>query len=297
MVYWRRSMGGWFSAPVIRSDGTIYVCWSVSLPSSSTNLTALNATTGSVWWTYQIGGPASQAMPFTPALSPDGSTLYLSCGMRLLCAITASWATSVWNASLLPDNVWTSILLDSGRIFFGTDQGRVCAFAASNGAQTWCKVLSAAQAITTTPMIAVGGSLLYVVGGNGILYALDVNSQGAVVWSFGSQSKPPLFPPSLSANGFAYFFNTGALYAVGALTGLQIWNSTLISSGYAILSSQGMVYGVGSNGVTVALDSASCAFKWQSSFAATPVALSSSGTVYVLTPQGQVTTLDGNNGQ
>jgi outer membrane protein assembly factor BamB len=161
MVYWRRSMGGWFSAPVIRSDGTIYVCWSVSLPSSSTNLTALNATTGSVWWTYQIGGPASQAMPFTPALSPDGSTLYLSCGMRLLCAITASWATSVWNASLLPDNVWTSILLDSGRIFFGTDQGRVCAFAASNGAQTWCKVLSAAQAITTTPMIAVGGSLLY----------------------------------------------------------------------------------------------------------------------------------------
>lgn len=107
-----------YSSPLYH-DGRIY---SGSLPGK---VHCFSAADGKHVWTVDTG---AEIYDSSPAISPDGSTLFLSCVNGTFSAISAVEGKIVWQSHLPPGHVLASPTTDEARAYIASMSGRVTAF-------------------------------------------------------------------------------------------------------------------------------------------------------------------------
>ena len=231
-----------FSSPAV-ANGVVYV--------GSRNggiLYALDEQTGSEIWGR---GYLNYFIASSPVVA-DGKVFYSSwCSASCFqngqfVALDAATGAAVWaNATLPSSSVSSSPAVDSGRVFFGLDDGSVTALNETNGKAIWRVVPGGGTLIRNAPAVAYGRVF---VGSANRFFALD-ETTGATAWSFNTAN---FNTTSAVVNNGVVYFGTGRgnVYAVNATTGTQIWG--VLAAGAAISSSPALSLGskmilVGSN--------------------------------------------------
>lgn len=235
---------------------------------------------GSRQWAYSIQGFTVSS----PALSPDGETIYLgletSGGGGRILAIPRSGAAQRWAVNR-PQGIVTSPSVDTdGTVYIGGDDGRFLALNPANGTTRWQVNIGAP--ITSSAAISDGG-VIYFGGGDSQLWA--VNRDGTVRWRFAVGSWIDS-SPAIGVDGSIYFgCNDRSVYAVTPAGALK-WR---FDTGAAVRSSpaigaDGTVFIASRNQRVYALDAASGAVKWDfftnDDILASPV-VGADGTVYI----------------
>ncbi len=229
-----------FSSPAV-ANGMVYF--------GSRNggiLYALNEQTGSEVWGR---GYLNYFIASSPAVA-DGKVFYsswcvASCFQNgQFVALDASTGAVVWaNATLPSASVSSSPAVDSGRVFFGLDDGSVTALNETTGKAIW-RVVPGAAAIRNA--LAIASGRIYI-GTANRFFALD-EMTGATDWSFNTGNSNST--SAAVSNGVVYFgTGKGNVYAVNATTGVQQWVATTgasVSSSPALSLGSNMVL-VGSN--------------------------------------------------
>ena len=227
-----------FSSPAV-ANGVVYV--------GSRNggiMYALNEQTGSEIWGR---GYLNYFIAASPVVA-DGKIFYSSwCSASCFqngqfVALDAATGAAVWaNATLPSASLSSSPAVDSGRVFFGLDDGSVTALNETSGKAIWRVVPGGAATIRNAPTVAYGR--VYI-GSSNKFFALN-EITGATVWSFNTGNSNST--SAVVSNGVAYFgTGKGNVYAVNATTGVQIWTAT---TGASVSSSPAL--SLGSNAILV----------------------------------------------
>ena len=182
-----------FSSPVIDENGIVYV------GSNDNNLSAFN-TDGSIKWTFTTGNWVDSS----PALSKDGSTVYVGSWDNYLYAVNTDEGTLNWSFET-NSYITSSPAVDlNGRVYFGSMDSIFYALE-SNGSLAWEYFVG--QPVFSSPAIGENGTL-YFGDENGTLHA--INLDGTVKWTYEVEdvvdtNKSILSSPSLDTSGNIYF--------------------------------------------------------------------------------------------
>lgn len=139
--WWSQSTGGPIEASPVVSDGRVFV------PSTDGKLYAFDAIAGSLLWTFEAGDPIRS----TPALS--GGILYLvsdSGKLFALDAVTGKKRLSAGVGSPDPGASRTSPAVHQGKLYVGTEDGRVIRYDMNQLTQDWVFSIGAEQALSPT---------------------------------------------------------------------------------------------------------------------------------------------------
>jgi outer membrane protein assembly factor BamB len=207
------------SSPAV-VDGVVYV------GDDSTDLYALDATTGKQIWRYTTGDTGFMA----PAVANGIVYVNVANGVD---AVGATSGTRIWHYQVFQPRGVTVV---DGLVYFGSYQGGVYAVDAATGVKRW---FASTGAVETSPAVVDG--ILYVGADDDRLYAVDA-ATGAIKWTFKAgdyvRSSPSV------ADGVVYVgADDGHVYAVDGDTGTQIWAFALtgyVESGLGV--SNGVVY-------------------------------------------------------
>jgi outer membrane protein assembly factor BamB len=230
-----------FSSPAV-ANGVVYV--------GSRNggiMYALNEQTGSEIWGR---GYLNYFIAASPVVA-DGKVFYSSwCSASCFqngqfVALDAATGAVVWaNATLPSAPLSSSPAVDSGRVFFGLDDGSVTALNETNGKAIWRVVPGVVATIRNAPAVANGR--VYVGSANRFFALNEIT--GATIWSFNTGNANST--SAVVSNDIVYFgTGKGNVYAVNATTGIQIWAATTgasVSSSPALSLGSNMIL-VGSN--------------------------------------------------
>ena len=230
-----------FSSPAI-ANGVVYV--------GSRNggiMYALDEQTGSEIWGR---GYLNYFIASSPVVA-DGKVFYSSwCSSSCFqngqfVARDAATGAVVWaNATLPSSTLSSSPAVDSGRVFFGLDDGSVTALNETDGKAIW-RVVPGGSATIRNALTVANGRIY--VGSSNRFFALN-EMTGATVWSFNTGNSNST--SAVVSNGIVYFgTGRGNLYAVNATTGTQSWVATTgasVSSSPALSLGSNMIL-VGSN--------------------------------------------------
>jgi len=202
--------GGFWSSPVIGTDGTIYV------GSEDPYLYAINPN-GTQKWKFKTNGSVHQS---SPAIGSDG-TIYVGATDYYLYAINPDDGSQKWKY-YAGSQVYSAPSIGSdGTIYVGSHNGYLNAIN-SDGTLKWkysigAACSSSAPAIGTDGTIYIGSEY----GSNGLC---AVKPDGSLKWKF-STSNNVWSSPSIGADGTVYFTSMNKyLYAINPVNGLQIWN-------------------------------------------------------------------------
>jgi len=182
-----------FSSPVIDEKGIVYV------GSNDNNLTAFN-TDGSIKWTFTTGNWVDSS----PALSKDGSTVYVGSWDNYLYAVNTDDGSLNWSFET-SSYITSSPAVDlNDRVYFGSMDSIFYALE-SNGSLIWEYFVG--QPVFSSPAIGDNGTL-YFGDENGTLHA--INSDGTVKWTYEIEdvvdtNKSILSSPALDTSGNIYF--------------------------------------------------------------------------------------------
>lgn len=155
-----------WASPLIISD-TVYI------GSMDRRLYALSLSDGKERWSFRAGG----AFAATPALWND--TLYIGAFDDRFYAIDARAGGERWNFA--GENwFWGTPVVSAGIVYATDVNGNVYALDAESGAKKWKRALGVP--VRAGPAISGDGSLLFVGGRDGVLYALST-TDGVVLWS------------------------------------------------------------------------------------------------------------------
>jgi len=197
------------SSPVV-ADGVAYIA------NRDGDLSAIDATTGSRIWTFDLGYSDS-----TPAVV-DG-VVYAGSSDNDFYAIDAKSGQQVWLAELggdIDDAIVSSPVVVDGVVYVGSTDGSLYALDAASGRQIWTAGLGP---IPSSPAVVDG--IVYVTQKSLELYALDA-ATGQELWMFeagnlifGSRTSPAV------ADGTVFAFSNfdGELHAVDIESGQQRW--------------------------------------------------------------------------
>jgi len=191
---WKLSTNGViFSSPAIDENGVIYV------GSNDNNLTAVNSN-GSIKWTF----PTGNWVDSSPALSHDGTEVYVGSWDNKLYAISTTDGSEVWSYETNSYVTSSPAVGINGRIYFGSMDSIFYALE-KNGTKAW--EYFAGQPIFSSPSIGQEGTI-YFGDENGTLHA--VNPDGSVKWTYeveevADTNKSILSSPALDASGNIYF--------------------------------------------------------------------------------------------
>jgi outer membrane protein assembly factor BamB len=201
-MLWNYTIGGyvWSSPAVV--NGIVYVS------STDGKVYALNSTNGIQIWNYPINT--------SPYSSPNvvNGVLYEGSTDNNVYALNASNGLKLWNCTTV--GILYSPAVDRGVVYVSS-AGGTYALNASTGSKMWTFNNAAISSPTTA---------------NNIVYVSDVNSVDALdaatgikVWNFTADLAPN--EGFATANGILYFSGIfGAVYALNATTGAQIWLGT-----------------------------------------------------------------------
>lgn len=215
---------------------------------------------GAQKWVYETGAKNKNLDCF-PAITADGSRVYILDGDNVLHAVNTSNATAVWTKQLEgTDNKAGAVAIDKdGKVYVGT-RSFIYAFDAS-GEQLW----QTAASVTEIGSFALDGSTLYAaqIGGGGLV---AVNTaDGQVKWSVASNGDA--YAPVVGKDGSVYFVDKGgkSLYAVSA-EGVLKWKfngGSALTYCFPVLDEKGLIYFGTSAGMIYAIDSATGTEAWK----------------------------------
>lgn len=236
-VKWTFKTGGPIVASPAIADGVVYI------PSTDTNLYAIDQETGKEKWKYKSRMPIAS----TPAIA--NGLLYFVSSTGALGAIDTATGKIKWvlpteyerrfeaknlhgypsAAQTIPDawDIYTSSpAVANGKVYFGSGDGGVYAVDAQTGVLQW--KFSTNDVVHASP--AVVGGTVYIGSWDSYLYALDADT-GAVKWSFKTGEDPTIhnqvgFQSSAAVvDGTVYVGCRDAhVYAIDAASGHKKWD-------------------------------------------------------------------------
>ena len=250
----------------------------------------------------------------TAAPAVVDNVAYMGCGAAM-CAVQVPDQVVKWKARIPSGTItYSAAAVAGGLVYAGTNtSGAVYAFDAQSGAIRW-RFQSAGHDVWAGPSVAAG--VVYVGGDDQNLYALDART-GAKLWSF-TAGAPIVNTPAV-VNGVVYL-GAGALYALSASDGRQIWSGLGTSAGVTASPavSGGRVFvGASTPGVrgtpnfyafnSAGCGAAYCSPQWSAAIGLPPPAVGefdgiqssaavAADSVYVGAPDGKLYAVDPSNG-
>lgn len=196
----------------------------------------LAAQEGSLQWALTLQGWSVSS----PAVSPDGATIYVGVETRTAGRLVAVAADGSVRWSILrPDGISASPAVGAdGTIYAGCYDGKLYAINPANGAIRW--QYDAGSFIVSSPAIAADGTV-YFGAGDGRLHAVD--ARGALRWTFQTgdwvESSPAVGP-----DGTVYFGSRDRAFYAIAPDGREKWRfaSAGAVTGSPALGADGTIY-------------------------------------------------------
>ena len=260
-INWRykvRADGDVETPPTVGPDGTIYMA---SDALSSGWFFAMNPD-GSVKWKCITGGATHNV---SPALSPDGETVYVTTGARILVAVDTATGVEIWRTILSPGGTgnrhsnFSPVIAPDGTIYVANLHG-VSAMEPVNGTRLWEARFGSTQ-FSSPPALGADGTLY--VGGTGApsrFYALDP-SDGSVLWShrMTDEGRFKNTPAIIDANGNIFVGYATKYYAFdgdgdGAGNSRVLWTldiGLVIESGLTLAADGLLIGGAGRDLVAI----------------------------------------------
>jgi outer membrane protein assembly factor BamB len=199
-------------------------------------LYALNASTGTLLWSYDTGG----AVFSSPAVA--NGIVYVSSDGGDLDALNAITGAKLWSYTT-GGPVTSSPAVADGVVYIGSSDGNVYALNANTGGKLWS--YSSGGPVSASPAVANG--VVYIGSNDGNLYALNAGT-GTKLWSYDTGN--PVDSGLAVANGVVYAISEDIsivmggsyLYALNASTGTKLWSylTSSLSSSPAVVD--GLVY-------------------------------------------------------
>jgi outer membrane protein assembly factor BamB len=189
-------------------------------------LHAIDARTGKSRWTFRAGG----AIRARSAIF--GDSVFIQADDGLVYKVDAKSGVERWRARVMEKPVTRASLADpnsrynertsaanllNGRLFVGTQDGRIVAIDAATGGELW--TARTGDVIVSTPLVAE--ERVYVGSFDGKVYALDA-ATGAQMWTYDTgapvTSSPALYDGLVIVGSRSY-----DLVALDAATGRVVW--------------------------------------------------------------------------
>lgn len=244
---WTRGMGFIEASPTV-VGGIVYQ------GSGDNKLYALDATTGTLVWTFQTSSDVQSSAAVEAGVVYVGGSSDWPHGN--VYAIDASTGALLWTYQS-PKSIESSVVVADGIVYAGSHDGHVYALDASTGTLVWS--YRTGDEVFSTP--AVAGGVVYLGSTDHHVYAFDA-ALGTLLWTFEAGSS--IYSSPAVAGGMVYIGSSDAkLYALNATTGALVWSyptNQFVYSSPAV--ADGVVY-VGSGDHNVyALDAATGAPRW-----------------------------------
>ncbi len=221
---WSLNTGGTIFSSATVANGIVYIS------SNGGKLYAIDAITGHVFWSANIG-----SNDFGNAPTVANGVVYMGAPDDNLYAFDARTGHILWKAPT-QGRIGSSPALSNGVIYIGSDDFNIYAIDAKTGKQLWS--YATGNVIRSSPAVANG--IVYAGSDDGYLYAININ--GTLAWRYHTGGKVQSSPAV--ANGVVYAgSDDGRLYAFKAATGMLFWSYLTggsISSSPAIFN--GIVY-------------------------------------------------------
>lgn len=234
--------------PVI-ANGLIYLTLSTS--GNYGTLLAVNAADGTLKWSAPGG--------FLPPVVADGVAYAFSPNSNLLYAYDASTGALKWTFHDDRGFLEGLPVVVNGATYVEW-RNAVYALKSADGTRKWA--FDGFYPYPPDGMGVAANGLLYVVGGDGILYVLN-GTTGTPVWTRPSVSYV------FAAEGTLYVNDQNHLYALNGTDGKQLWSFAVTKPGTQVVAeADGLVYAVagqytGQVRGTLAISASSGAIKWQ----------------------------------
>lgn len=182
---------------------------------------------------YTSAPTLGSSIASSPALSSDGSTLFVGSDDHGLYAVAASTGAVRWRYAT-GGAVASSPAVDSRSqmVYVGSSDSRLHAVHAQSGEPSW--TFRTANAISSSPVVSRDGRAVYVGGQDGHLYAIR-SATGSQLWNVtmgggGCRNPTPTCgavwsSPALSPSGELVLVGShdGLLHAIDARTGREAW--------------------------------------------------------------------------
>jgi outer membrane protein assembly factor BamB len=208
-----------FSSPAV-ANGVVYE------GADDGKLYALDASTGSLLWSFPTGG----FIWSSPAVAKG--IVYVGSADGKVYALKASSGAMVWSFAT-SGLVIASPVVTNGTVYVGSDDGTVYALAAGNGALRWS--FATGGPVRSSP--AVSSSFLFFGSDDGNTYGLQ-RSNGALLWSW--PTGPIRSAPAVSGTSVYVTSENGRVYAL-TTTGYLRWS---FNTSYDIEASPAVANGV-----------------------------------------------------
>lgn len=205
-VRWRRSIGASESSPLLVGNRLYVGDW-------LGKVYALSASSGTIEWTFQTGGPVKGGVAHA------GTRVFVGSYDGHVYALSATTGQLIWRASGNgPGTFYSTPAVAYGRVYIGSTDSNVYSFGADTGDVRWS--YRTGGYVYGSP--AVWDGRVYVGSYDHTFYAFDA-ATGAVVWRFPANG--PISGSATVINGLVYFATlTGRTYALDTATGRLIWS-------------------------------------------------------------------------
>jgi outer membrane protein assembly factor BamB len=223
-------------SPIIGPDGVVYI------GADNGAVVALDGATGNIRWatTVQKAGVDS-----TPALGADG-ILYVGAGHAVV-ALNAATGAQQWRFETGGDVESAPSLTPDGTLYFGSDDARVYALDAVDGALKWYFDFPDGADTDSSPALGADGTV-YIGSDKGSLYAIN-GRDGTLNWVFQASGEIS-GAPAIGSDGTVYICSLNSAktesvcYAIEKLNGSQRWAVTHVSQSApsAALGADGTVF-------------------------------------------------------
>jgi len=206
-VKWKYQNSFTQSSPAV-ANGVVYLG---SSGGGTSRVFALNATTGTVLWSYYIGDDVVSS----PAVA--NGVVYFTSQDKNVYALNASTGALLW-LFRTQGALYSSPAVVNGVVYIGSTDTNVYALKASTGETLWSS--SVGNEVQSSPAVVNG--TVYVGARDGYLYALNA-STGVKLWSYPLQGE--VYSSPAVSNGVVYVGSQyGDVYALNATTGVLVWH-------------------------------------------------------------------------
>ncbi len=183
------------SSPAVGPDGTVYIGCVDGF------VYALNKDNGTTKWRFNARGFVTSS----PAISADGSVLYVGSSASKLHAINTADGSERWSFATGDVVDSSPAIAPDGTIYFGCDDRNVYAVTPA-GVEKWR--FPTGGRIFASPAIGANGTL-YIGSGDQRLYA--ISPDGTLKWSYFTNGDIQA-SPVLAADGTIYFASTDTFF-------------------------------------------------------------------------------------
>lgn len=204
---WSYTMGNWSysSSPAISQD-ILYI------GSYDKKIYAVNATNGSLIWTYTTKGIVRSS----PAVA--NNIVYAGSGDKNLYALNATDGTYIWNYTT-KDAIYAPPTIYNDIVYIASSDNHTYAVNATNGTYIW-NYTAKNQMATSSP--AIVKDILYVGSHDYNLSAINATN-GTLIWNYKTSGK--IYSTPTVYNDVVYVgSNDRSLYAINSTNGSLIWN-------------------------------------------------------------------------